>query len=89
MYEWKHRGSTHIHGFIWLADAPNMDTLDWEDIVVVEATKKKLTHMLQLGILVIPTCPHMGYTILLQMIHEVLHHHPYLHQTTQLTMKNL
>ena len=36
-FEWKHRGSTHIHGFIWLADAPNMDTLDWEDIVVVEA----------------------------------------------------
>ena len=38
MYEWKHRGSTHIDGFIWLADAPNMDTLDWEDIVAIEAT---------------------------------------------------
>ena len=39
-YEWKHRGSTHIHGFIWLENAPNMDMLDWEDIVAVEATKK-------------------------------------------------
>ena len=36
-FEWKHRGLTHIQGFIWLADAPNMDTLDWEDIVAVEA----------------------------------------------------
>ena len=36
-YEGKHRGSTHIHGFIWLEDAPNMDTLDWEYILAVEA----------------------------------------------------
>ena len=35
------------------------------------------------------TCPLLGYIILLKMIHAVLHHHPYLHQTTQLTMKNL
>ena len=67
-----------------------MDTLDWEDIVAVEdAKKKKLTHMLQLGILLILTCQHPGCTILQKMIHAVLHHHPYLHQTTQLTMKNL
>ena len=45
--------------------------------------------MLHLGILVIPTCPHLGYTSQLQMIHAFLHHHQYLHQTTQLTMKNL
>ena len=38
-YEWKHRRSTHIHDFIWLADAPNMDTLDWEDVVAVEVAK--------------------------------------------------
>ena len=36
-YEWKHRGSTHIHGFIWLVDAPNMDTLEWKDVLAVEA----------------------------------------------------
>ena len=44
-YEWQHIGSTHIHGFIWLANAPNMDTLDWEDVVAVEAAKFFLTHM--------------------------------------------
>ena len=88
-YEWHHRGSTHVHGFIWLENAPNMDTLDWEDDVAVEATNFFFTHMWQLGILVIPSCPHLGHTILLQMIHTVLHHHRYLHQTTQLTMKNL
>ena len=59
-----------------------MDTLDWEDILAVEDANFLLTHMLQLGILVIRTCQHLGYTILLQIIHAVLHHHPYLHQTT-------
>ena len=88
-YEWKHRGLTHIHGFIWLIDAPNMDTLYWEDIVAVEAAIFFLTHMLQLGILVICTCQHPCCTTLQKMIHAVLHHHPYLHQTTHLTMKNL
>ena len=65
-----------------------MDTLEWDDVLAVEAAIF-LTYILQLGILIILTCPHMGYTILLQMIHAVLHHHPYLHQTTHLTMKNL
>ena len=32
-------GSTHIHVFIWLADAPNMDTLDWKDVPALEAAK--------------------------------------------------
>ena len=35
-YGWQHRELTHIHGFIWLADAPNMDILYWEDIIAVE-----------------------------------------------------
>jgi hypothetical protein len=30
-YEWKHHGSAHIHGFLWLVDAPNMERLNWED----------------------------------------------------------
>ena len=37
-YEWQHRGSAHIHGFLWLEDAPNMDTLDWKNpLSVVDA----------------------------------------------------
>ena len=59
-----------------------MDTLEWEDVLLVDVAICFLTHMLQLGILVIPTCPHMGYTIQLQMIHAFLHHHTDLHQTT-------
>jgi hypothetical protein len=27
-YEWQHRGSSHIHGFLWLEDAPDVDKLD-------------------------------------------------------------
>ena len=38
-YEWKHNGSTHIHGFIWLEYAPNMDRLDWGDVVALEDAK--------------------------------------------------
>ena len=45
--------------------------------------------MWQLGIILIPSFPHLSHIILLQMIHAVLHHHRYLHQTTQLTMNNL
>ena len=39
MYEWKHRGSTHIHGFLWLEGAPNMDTLAWSNPSNVHAAK--------------------------------------------------
>jgi hypothetical protein len=27
-YEWQHRGSSHIHGFLWLEDAPDIEKLD-------------------------------------------------------------
>ena len=30
-YEWQHHGSAHIHGFLWLDGAPNMETLNWQD----------------------------------------------------------
>ena len=30
-YEWQHCGSAHIHGFLWLDGASNMETLDWKD----------------------------------------------------------
>jgi len=38
-YEWQHRGSAHIHGFLWLEDAPNMDTLDWNNVDELIAAK--------------------------------------------------
>eukprot|EP01018_Ginkgo_biloba_P035772 Gb_33711 [translate_table: standard] len=38
-YEWKHRGSPHIHEFLWLCNAPDMDRLDWEDATQVQHTK--------------------------------------------------
>ncbi|XP_059076868.1 uncharacterized protein LOC131031330 [Cryptomeria japonica] len=30
-YEWQHRGSPHVHGFIWMNGAPNMDNIDWSN----------------------------------------------------------
>jgi hypothetical protein len=28
-YEWQERGSGHVHGFLWLKDAPDTDDIDW------------------------------------------------------------
>ena len=30
-YEWQHRGSGHVHGFLWLKDGPNIDGMDLEN----------------------------------------------------------
>jgi hypothetical protein len=30
-FEWQHRGSPHLHGFLWLQDAPNVDSLSIND----------------------------------------------------------
>ena len=30
-YEWQHRGSGHVHGFLWLADGPDMGSMDLEN----------------------------------------------------------
>ena len=38
-YEWKHRGSAHIHGFLWLEGAPDMEQLDWTDTIRVDAAR--------------------------------------------------
>ena len=27
-YEWQHRGSPHVHGFIWIKGAPNMGNIN-------------------------------------------------------------
>lgn len=39
-YEWQHWGSRHIHGFIWLTNAPDMDNLDWHNNIQVEQAKE-------------------------------------------------
>ena len=38
--EWQGRGSAHIHGVIWIKNAPNMDTLDWDNLEAVEKAKQ-------------------------------------------------
>ncbi|XP_057856713.2 uncharacterized protein LOC131066056 [Cryptomeria japonica] len=38
-YEWQHRGSAHIHGFLWLPNAPDMDKIDWSNHEVVQSAK--------------------------------------------------
>ncbi|XP_059068275.1 uncharacterized protein LOC131047632 [Cryptomeria japonica] len=35
-YEWQHRGSAHIHGFIWLQEAPNIDKMQWNHIPSIQ-----------------------------------------------------
>jgi hypothetical protein len=30
-YEWQHRGSGHVHGFLWLKDGPNIDNVNFEN----------------------------------------------------------
>ena len=38
-YEWKHYGSEHIHGFLCLDGAPNMETLNWHYPYQINTTK--------------------------------------------------
>lgn len=40
IYEWKHRGTTHVHGFLWLENAPDMDKIEWENKTKVEQARK-------------------------------------------------
>lgn len=35
-YEWQHRGSSHIHGFVWIDDAPDVSTLDLQNVDSVQ-----------------------------------------------------
>ena len=35
-YEWQHRGSSHIHGFFWMSDAPSVDNLDPSDPISLQ-----------------------------------------------------
>ena len=43
--EWKHRGSPHVHGILWLKNAPNMDTLNWDDPREVISAKSISTNV--------------------------------------------
>eukprot|EP01018_Ginkgo_biloba_P010190 Gb_29816 [translate_table: standard] len=46
-YGWQHRGSPHVHGFLWLRGALDMDRLDWENTRAVQHTKSffsKIVH---------------------------------------------
>lgn len=36
-YEWQDRGSGHIHGFVWLKDAPDVSKIDWNILKDPEA----------------------------------------------------
>src|ERR1700729_2228491 len=35
-YEWQHRGSSHVHGFLWLKNAPSVDDLDRNNVEAVQ-----------------------------------------------------
>jgi hypothetical protein len=35
-FEWQHRGSSHIHGFLWMRDAPDITELDLGNIDSIE-----------------------------------------------------
>jgi hypothetical protein len=36
-YEWQHRGSSHVHVFFWIKDAPKVEDLKLENTESVEA----------------------------------------------------
>jgi hypothetical protein len=35
-YEWQHRGSSHVHGFLWIKDAPSVDSLNTDNPVEMQ-----------------------------------------------------
>jgi hypothetical protein len=35
-FEWQHRGSSHIHGFLWFDGAPSVDHLDLKDPIQLQ-----------------------------------------------------
>ena len=37
-FEWQERGSGHVHGFLWLKDAPKADEIDWDLLKSPDAT---------------------------------------------------
>jgi ATP-dependent DNA helicase PIF1 len=46
-YEWQERGSGHIHGFLWLRDAPDQDEIDFDllknpDAIIPDEQEEKM-----------------------------------------------
>jgi hypothetical protein len=46
-YEWQERGSGHIHGFLWLKDAPNPDDINFDllkkpDVLIPDEQQEKM-----------------------------------------------
>lgn len=37
MYEWQHRGSTDIHGFLWLKGALDISNIEWNNVQLVQS----------------------------------------------------
>jgi hypothetical protein len=35
-YEWQHRGSSHVHGFLWIEGAPSVDSLNTDNPVEMQ-----------------------------------------------------
>jgi ATP-dependent DNA helicase PIF1 len=47
-YEWQERGSGHIHGFLWLKNAPNPNEIDWDhakraDAIISDDQEQKIS----------------------------------------------
>ncbi|KAH9292744.1 hypothetical protein KI387_042066 [Taxus chinensis] len=46
-YEWQHRGSAHVHGFLWLPEAvPNVETIDWSDTSAINQVREYFDKLL-------------------------------------------
>ena len=68
-YEWQSRGSAHIHGFMWLPNAPDMKTLDWENATEVHNAKDFFDQFILLGTHEITPNKAPSYPTLICLIH--------------------
>ncbi|KAF5336454.1 hypothetical protein D9611_006665 [Ephemerocybe angulata] len=51
-YEWQERGSGHIHGFLWIRNAPNPEAIDWSllkkpDAIIPDDQQEKMDEYLR------------------------------------------
>ena len=74
-YEWQERGSGHVHGFLWLKDAPNVNEINWEllkdkDVAIPKDQEQKMSttgillslHPV-LSLIKMRTCPILATTL--------------------------
>ena len=45
-FEWQHRGSAHIHGFLWLEGDPDVERLNWLDLAELQVAKRYFDRIL-------------------------------------------